>query len=64
VAFESSEIRDERARERKKKNTERDLGAATSLLSLTQKEVRNTLEEKGKSCLCKLGEISSVCDPD
>jgi hypothetical protein len=32
VAFESSEIRDERARERKKKNTERDLGAATSLL--------------------------------
>jgi len=36
VAFESSEIREERERERerekKKKKTERDLGAATSLL--------------------------------
>jgi len=58
VAFEGSEIR------RKEQKTERDLGAATSLLSLTRKGVRNTLEEKGKSCLCKLGEISSVCDPD
>jgi hypothetical protein len=32
VAFQSSEIREERERERKKKKTERDLGAATSLL--------------------------------
>jgi hypothetical protein len=34
VAFESSKIREERERERKKKKkkTERDLGAATSLL--------------------------------